>query len=191
MEKLIQKINKIPKSYFSLTDIQKISNLKEASLKVTMNRLLKRRELYRVMKGIYALNYSKIDWKQFAVELYNPSYVSFESALSYYNILSQKTFNVVLATIKRSKKIATKNNIIIYHHIKPSLFWGYKMEQDFLIAKPEKAFLDLAYLSLNGYAKFDIEDMNLNKLDKMIIRKYLKKFSNKKLDNLILKIKDF
>ena len=107
MKKLIQKINKIPKSYFSLTDIKKVSNLQEASLKVAMNRLLKREELYRVMRGIYALNYSKIDWRQLAVELYSPSYVSFESALSYYNILSQKTFNVVLATTKRSKKISS------------------------------------------------------------------------------------
>jgi len=40
-------------------------------------------------------------------------------------------------------------------------------------------------LSLNGYAKFDTEEMNLKLLDKNKLKEYLKKFKNKKIDKLL------
>jgi len=43
-------------------------------------------------------------------------------------------------------------------------------------------------LSLNGYANFDIEEMNLILLDKKRIKYFLKKFKNKRLDGLIGKV---
>lgn len=184
MTKLIQKINNIPKNYFSLLDIKKISDINEESLKVAISRLIKNKQLIKLQKGVYTSDISKINWENFAVEIYSPSYLSFEWALNHYNILSQQAVNLTLATTKRSKTITT-DKIIIYHHIQSNLFWGYKKENDYLIAEPEKAFLDLAYLSLNGYAKFDIEEINTKELNKTKIKKYLKKFNVKKLDNLI------
>ena len=53
---------------------------------------------------VYALDISKISWENFAVEMYSPSYLSFEWALAKYNILSQKPVNLTLATAKKSKK---------------------------------------------------------------------------------------
>ncbi|MDO9399603.1 MAG: hypothetical protein Q7T79_02885, partial [bacterium] len=110
----------------------------------------------------------------------------FEWALGYYNILSQKPYSLTLATTKRSRKFNILGKMIIFRHIQPKLYWGYIMKDKYLIAEPEKAFLDLAYLSLNGYAKFDIEEMNLNLLDRKKIKIYLKKINSKKL-NLLLK----
>jgi hypothetical protein len=74
---------------------------------------------------------------------------------------------------------------IIFRHIQPKLYWGYILKDDYLIAEPEKAFIDLAYLSLNGYAKFDKEEMNLDLLDRKKIKSYLKKINSKRL-NLLL-----
>ena len=74
---------------------------------------------------------------------------------------------------------------MFYHHIDQRLFWGYQKLENVFLAEPEKAFLDLAYLSLNGYAKFDLEEMNLDLLDKNILKKYLKKFKNKRLEKII------
>lgn len=185
MTKLIQKIKNIPKSYFSFTDLKKISELSDESLKVAISRMIKNGEIIKLRKGVYALDISKISWENFAVEMYSPSYLSFEWALARHNILSQKPINLTLAVAKRSKKIITPQNIIIYHHLQPKLFWGFAKEDNYLLAEPEKAFLDLAYLSLNGYAKFDIEEMNLELLDKVKLRKYLKKIGCKKLNNLL------
>ena len=143
MTKLIQKIKNIPKSYFSFIDLKKISDLSDENLKVTVSRMIKNRKITKLTKGIYTLDISKINWESFAVEMYSPSYLSFEWVLAKYNILNQKPINLTLATGKRSKKIITPQNIIIYHHLQPKLFWGFIREENYLTAEPEKAFLDL------------------------------------------------
>jgi len=191
MTKLIQKIKNIPKGYFTFTDLKKISNQRDNSLKVSISRLVKSRQIFKLSKGVYALDISKVDWENFAIDVYSPSYLSFEWALGKYNILSQKPVNLTLATVKRSRTIITARKDIIYHHIQTKLFWGFARRDSFLIACPEKAFLDHAYLSLNGYAAFDPEEMNLSLLDKNKVKKYLKKFNSVRLNNLIAKCSDF
>jgi predicted transcriptional regulator of viral defense system len=185
MERLIEKINKIPKGYFSFADLRKISSLDDESLRVTVSRLVKSGKIAGLVKGIYSADLSKVSWERFAVENYAPSYLSFEWALGYFDILSQKTYSLTLATTRQTKKTITPMGEIFYRHIKPELFWGSKKEAGFLIAEPEKAFLDLAYLSLNGYAKFDPAEMNLSLLNKKKIKIYLKKINSKRLFSLI------
>jgi len=187
MSKLLKEINNIPKKYFSLKDVSKINNLKKNSLKVAMSRFVKTGKIIKLINGLYTQNINDISWKNLAINIYSPSYVSFESALNYYNILSQQTVSLTLATDKRKKDVNIHNHSIIYRHIKSNLFWGYIRKDDYLIAEPEKAFLDLAYLSLNGYGHFGPEEMNLDLLDKGKIKKYLKKFNNKKLNKLIIR----
>jgi predicted transcriptional regulator of viral defense system len=181
MNKLLQKINNIPKSYFSLKDLEKISDRDKNSLKVALNRLVRSGEITRLTSGIYTADIDNVDWEHFAVTLYTPSYISLEYALNYYNLLSQQTYAITLVTTNRKKELRLENRSLIYQHIKPELFRGYVQEDGFLIAEPEKAFLDLAYLSLNGYARFDPEEMDLNRLDKQKLKKYLKKFGNSKI----------
>lgn len=191
MTKLIQKLNKIPKSYFSLADIKKVSDIGEKSINVTISRLVKAGELTKLQKGIYSLGKinANIEWEKLAEEIYYPSYLSFEWALGYYGILSQQAENYTLATIKRSKKIALDKKTFIYHRINPRFYWGYTIKNGFLVAEPEKALLDLAYLSLNGYAKFDPEEMRFDGINKTKLKKYLQKFNNKKLEKLIRQTK--
>lgn len=189
MEKLIEKINKIPKGYFSFADLRKISALDDGSLRVAASRLLKSGKIISLVKGIYAVDLSKISLERFAVENYAPSYLSFEWALGRFDILSQKTYSLTLATTRQTKKTSTSAGAIIYRRLKPGLFWGYKNEDGYLIAEPEKAFLDLAYLSLNGYGKFDPAEMNLGLLNKKKIKAYLKKINSKRLSALIGKLR--
>lgn len=182
MTKLVEKIKSIPKTYFYLADIRKISEFSDESLKIMLNRLLKNKQLIRITKGVYVNDINNVDWEALSVEIYSPSYISFEYALAYYNILSQKPLHLTLATTKRGKVIETEKGNLIYRHIQKKMFWGYNR---YFMAEPEKAFLDLAYLSLNGYAKFDIDEMNLGNLNKKRIKECLKKIDNKKLSNLI------
>jgi predicted transcriptional regulator of viral defense system len=191
MPKWLQKIKSIPKDYFSLADIMKVTDLGEKSLKVAISRMLKKGELVALRKGVYTLDASKINWEAFAGQIYSPSYLSFEWALARHGVLSQQPANLTLATANRSRKITVADKVIIYHHIQPQLFWGYRREDNFWIAEPEKAFLDLAYLSINGYAKFDAEEMNLKILKKTRIKEYLKKFNNAKLNSLLKRFKAF
>lgn len=185
MEKLIKKIKLIPKSYFSFADIRKISWLNNNSLKQALSRLVKNGEIFRLIKGVYANDLAKVDWEKLAEEIYAPSYLSLELILGQNGILSQKPLHLTLVTTKRSRKIEIAQNIIFYQHLQPKMFWGYSNENGIWAAAPEKAFLDLAYLSLNGYAKFDPEEMNLELLDKKIIQNYLNRIGNPKLTKLV------
>lgn len=192
MIKLIQKIKTIPKPYFTFSDIRKIAGLDDPSLKIALNRLVKSGELQKITKGVYTLDLTRIGWPNFACARYYPSYLSFEWALGQAGILSQQAYTLTLATPKRSHHISTPRHEIVYHHLQEQLFWGYTRQDNFFVATPEKAFLDLAYLSLNGYAKFDPEEMNLHLLNRSRLKDYLKKFKrvcrNEKLENLVRKI---
>lgn len=187
MNKLLKTIKKIPKTFFSFNEIRKITSLNEASLKVSISRLVKNESLFKIGQKFYSLEPEKINWTQLACESYYPSYLSLEWALAYYNILSQKPLHLTLITSRRTKEIQMFNQNIFYHHFQEKLFWGYRKQDNILLAEPEKAFLDLAYLSLNGYAHFDAEEMNLKNLNKSKLKKYLKRLNNQRLDNLLNK----
>ena len=116
MNKLLEKIKKIPKGYFSLNDLRKISPLKEDSLKVALNRLAASGELIKLGHQIYARDITKINLEQLACAIYAPSYLSCETALAHYHILSQQPLHLTLVTAKRSKVISIVNKNLIYHH---------------------------------------------------------------------------
>jgi predicted transcriptional regulator of viral defense system len=185
MSKLLKTIKSLPKEYFSIQDLRKISALDGESLKVSLSRAVKAGEITKLVNGLYSVDTNLLSWENLAVNIYSPSYVSFESALNYFNILSQQAAGLTLATDKRAKEFNIQGQIITYRHIKPDLLWGYKKVENYLLAEPEKAFLDLAYLSLNGYGHFDPEEMNLKLLDKQKLKKYLIKFKSAKLNKLI------
>ena len=185
MNKLAEKIKKINKGYFTFIDLLKISEGGEGGLKVALNRLVKKGEIIRISKGVYARDPARIDWEALANEIYAPSYLSCEWMLAQAGILSQKPAHLTLATVRRSKVLKTDYADIIYRHIQPKLFWGYHKRGGALVADKEKAFLDLAYFSLNGYAGFDPGEMNLKLLDKKLLQTYLKRFKNSRLHKLI------
>ncbi|MBU4338034.1 hypothetical protein KKD57_00565 [Patescibacteria group bacterium] len=185
MDKLIKKLKNIPKGYFTLTDVKKISSLSEASLRVAMSRLTKSGEVRRIIRGIYSIDLALIDWENFACEIYCPSYISFESALAIHNVLSQKPVHITLATSNRGKQMTAKDKNIIYHHIQENLFWGFVKKESCLIADPEKALLDMIYLSLHGYAKFDSEEIDFKFINKKRLDKYLKIFNISTMNNIV------
>ncbi|HEU5281740.1 MAG TPA: hypothetical protein VFU82_07180 [Gammaproteobacteria bacterium] len=79
-----------------------------------------------------------------------PSYVSLQTALYFHNMISQIPDTVYAVTIGRAKVYQTPMGNISTHHIHPSFYFGYeeKNENGLLkIATPEKALLDIFYLS--------------------------------------------
>lgn len=160
----------------------------ENTLNKTLQRLNKNGILKRVIKGKYILANADYDDFELANFLVAPSYVSFESALSLYGILSQFTYTVTSATIKRAKKILFTKEFE-YTHLDRNLFWGFVKNKNFLIATPEKAFLDTLYLSLKGLRKVDLDELDISSLDQKILKDYLKKMSKPFLTKFIIRKK--
>jgi len=127
-----------------------------------------------------------------ANKIYSPSYISFESALSYYNLIPESVFTITSATTKNTADYSTPVGNFSYKHIKPVLFFGYKLlkEKDFVvkIAEPEKVLLDFFHINKMN-EKEEFEEMRFNEIVvKEIInfeklRKYQRIFNSKIIDN--------
>jgi predicted transcriptional regulator of viral defense system len=149
-------------------------------LKVQISRWEKAGKLIQLKRGIYLLAgaYRKIEVYEpyIASILKKPSYLSLEKALEYHGLIPEAVKVYTSVTTKRAAKFSSPAGVFSYRHIKNSLFWGYKpvalRGQTAFIATPEKALLDLIYLSgtkissqyLEGLRLQNIEQINLDVL---------------------------
>lgn len=116
--------------------------------------------LYHIRKGLYAKdqNYSRIE---LASKILTPSYVSFETVLSKAGIVFQYDTRIFVASYT-TREIIADGQLYSYKRIKDSILTnnnGMSREESYLIASPERAFLDTIYLNKEYY--FD----NLSPLD--------------------------
>ena len=121
---LIQTLQSLNRDYFTIADLEKITNLSRSSLKVSLSRLVKNKVLIRLKRGIYVLKNSLLNIEKIANQLYYPSYLSFESALSYYGILSQVSYTKTFATNNISKRLILGKTEIEFRRLKSSLFFS-------------------------------------------------------------------
>jgi len=123
----------------------------------------------KLKRGVYLLN--KDDCKvnpsrqYIAKELYAPSYISLEYALSFYGLIPERIPQVTSVTTKKTTEFQNELGVFSYQRIKPQVFRAYRMVKDengleYFMAEPEKAVLDFIYLNLR---KFDIMDKDIFK----------------------------
>lgn len=174
--RLINLLRRFNRSYFTSADLQKITGLGRPSLAVALSRLTKRGVLVRLKRGIYQLSLAEVTVPRIASQLYFPSYLSFESALSRYGILSQIPYTQTFATTKRSKKMIIQETEVEFRQLKPELFFGYIIENGLYIAEPEKALLDQLYMVSRGKGNLALEELDLREIDATRFEEYAKKF---------------
>src|SRR5687767_11002382 len=134
---LLLKLASFRKAYFTVADLEKVLELPRKSVYVTLHRLVKSGLLIRLRKNAYTIFTETVDAEKVAGELYFPCYLSFESALSRYGILSQIPYTLRFATTKTSKKMSIGEVEAEFSHLKPELFFGYRLEEGKNIAIPE------------------------------------------------------
>lgn len=177
MSFLTKKIYESSTQLFTLKTLREHLNIdKSGSLFNIVNRLIESGVLIKIERNKYGLKKYSCSEFELANFIYEPSYVSFESALSFYGILSQFPYEVTSATLgqTRSKKFNEKE--YGYYHLKKSLFWGYIKEDNYLIADKEKAFLDQLYLSSKGIKKIHLEEYDLSLINKSKLKSYILKY---------------
>lgn len=131
-----------------------------------LHRLVRKGLLTRIQGGVYQVSDRPVHDFVVANAIVTPSYVSLESALSRYSILSQFPFVVTSVTAKKRKRVETANKTFEYAHIASHLFSGFVKEDDYLIATPEKALFDMVYLAAKGLRSVDKEELDLAIVDK-------------------------
>ncbi|MBU4369202.1 hypothetical protein L6278_02645 [Candidatus Parcubacteria bacterium] len=169
----------------TLKDILDIK--KQSTLFNIIKKLINAGILLRIGKNKYLLKGKNIKDFSIANFIYNSSYISFESALNFYGILSQFPYEISSATNRKSGKKYFQNKIFTYTHIQKNLFWGYEKKDDFIIAYPEKALLDQLYLSSKGYKKINIDECDFTNIKISRLKKYLNKYPKTKQFQKIIK----
>ncbi len=116
--------------------------------------------LIKLKKGIYLLNENDrliTPSNMFiANQLYTPSYVSLETAMSFYGIIPEAVADVTSVTTKKTARFRTPLGVFVYQHIKPEAFRGFIAVKDnngydVFLAMPEKAIVDFFYLNMHRF----------------------------------------
>jgi predicted transcriptional regulator of viral defense system len=160
----------------------------DASLaKVKLSRYKKSGYLTSPRKGVYYLTGEVENKYKIANKVYRPSYISLDSALSKYGIIPETVYALTSITTKATREFSDDQTIYRYYKIKKNAYTGYHIiENDVLMAEPEKAVVDYLYFVAQG--KRELNDrLNLSKLDKQKILKWALFFKDKRLDNLLKK----
>jgi len=141
-----------------------------------VQRLEKSGILKKLMKGKYRFLLKEASDFTTANFLYQPSYISMESALSFYSIITGFPYQITSITIKKPKRFTIDEKDYSYSQISADLFWGWEKKENFLIATPEKALLDYVYFAQRGLRGLDWEEIDTTGLNKDLFLSWSKKF---------------
>ena len=109
-----------------------------------------------------------------------PSYISFMTALSFYEITTQVQRNFFeSASLRQSKKIDVKGAVFNFYKLKEQYYFDFIKKDSVFIATKEKAFVDSVYLYSFGKYKFDFSSIGLNKLNKNRVKDIVSIFPQK------------
>lgn len=187
-------VKAIDKPYFSSMDI----SLRQLLVYPHQLSLWKRQgKIESLKRGLYFFADRKemLSRELVASLLYDESYISLESALSYYGFIPEMVYAETLVTSKTNRKFSNVFGTFLYRHIQARLLFGYTVFASgagkYLMAEPEKALLDYLYLNLGQIQGIDdLQALRLNyheiaeKIDRKKFLSYQRQFHVKKLDRI-------
>ena len=171
---------------FTLDDFGRLLDIKnQNTIYKKIQRLEKKAIFRKLIKGKYWFSLSRFNDFKTANFLFQPSYVSLESALSFYGIITGFSYRITSLTTNKPRSFIFDEKDFFYSHINPDFFWGYEKKEDFLIAEKEKALLDFLYFHTKGLRTLDKEEMDFSEINKKKLIVYGKRFENNKLLKII------
>lgn len=134
--------------------------------------------------------------------IYLPSYISLQTALAFYGLIPEAIINITAVSTRKTAIFTNELGSFPYNKISEKLFTGFDYkpflkDRTILMAKPEKALLDLLYLNAFYNTEKDMLDLRLDNdmlketVDVTSFLKMLTYFENKSLErrvDLLLKI---
>lgn len=148
----IKKLREKQITLFTLSDIRKLFVIKnENTLKHLLRRLKKTGIIRRLIKNKYLFFQAKNEAGDFEIAnfLVFPSYISLESALSYYGLIDQFPYHIASITINKPRSFNINEKSFIYSKIKKEYFKDFIKVDNFLIATKEKSLFDYCYFIYN------------------------------------------
>lgn len=170
-------------SLFSLSDFSLLFNIgNRQTLYKKIQRLESTGIVEKLIKGKYLFKFNEVTDFAIANYLYAPSYISLESALSHYSIITGFTYSITSITVNKSHHLRCRNKEFSYSQISSRFYFGMTKDVGgFLIAEPEKALLDYIYFGQKGLRNLEFDEMDLSKIDRKKLVLYAGKLNIRKL----------
>ena len=171
--------------YFTTRDVATIFNIKLASAQVLCSRYTAKGIFIRLKNNFYVLEQK---WDKFVNEeffkisnyLQVPSYISFMSALSFYEITTQVLRGFYeSACLKRTVNFSKSEVCFNFYKLNKRYYFDFEKKHDYFIATKEKAFVDSVYLYSLGKYRIDFSSLNVAGLNKDKISEIIKVFPQK------------
>jgi hypothetical protein len=198
-------------SIFTHEEIANILKDEVSNVNAKISYMTKQGVLTRLKKGLYTFaglyQDASVDSIVIANRLYAPSYVSFDYALSYYDLIPERVYEVTSATLHAKKLFETPLGRFSYRPIPIEVYalgvdWLYdERDGGKFVATPEKALCDkiradrgvgrLNQEKMKDYLLYDlrIEWNELMELDVRLIEEIANKYKSYNLKNLSSVIK--
>jgi len=146
----------------------------------------------KIRNGLYMLADYPASHYLIANRLYEPSYISFDTALSFYGIIPETVYTITSATTKNTREFKANNVSFVYHKLKERAYTGYKpikyLDSTILMAESEKALADYLYFVVLKRRGLHYERLDLKKINKANLLKHIKLFKQPKMNKLVKKI---
>lgn len=172
------------RSVFNIQSLRMLTDSKDSqSLTQSLHYYIKEGKIRNPRRGIYTK--AVYDEKEMACCLYRPAYVSLEYVLQRAGIVFQYDDTVTCVSYL-NRIVDIDNKTYQFRIINPKLWIGMdgiEKQDNVLIASPERAFLDMVYLSA-GNCYFD----NLHPLNKKQIKLLLPLYNSKVLTERVTEL---
>ena len=173
------------KPYFTLGEVAQTFSLQTASARVLCSRYVRQGLLVRFKNNIYTTAWkweglTRRDLFTIANVLQVPSYISLMTALAYYDVTTQAQNNYQESVcLKRSVAYNVREAVFSYVKLQNRFYGDFIKKDGVFIATKEKAFLDAAYLFSFGKYKFDVDSLDMKKLELRKLKSLLSVYPNK------------
>ncbi len=164
-----------------------------ALVRLQLTRWVESGRVIRLRRGLYILAppYRKVEPHPFVVAnaLRKNSYVSLQSALAHHGLIPEYVPMVTSVTTARPEQLRTELGEYTFKHIRREFFFGYRhvefsRGQGAFIATPEKALLDLVYLTPHGEAEEYLRGLrlqNMETIDSTVLTEFAGRMGKPKL----------
>jgi predicted transcriptional regulator of viral defense system len=155
------------------TDLLLAGDVDPNDVRRQLSRWVRSGRIRQLRRGLYTLAppYQNVDPHPFLIAnaLVLGSYVSLQSALTFYGFIPEYAPRTISVTMSRTSKWGGGFQ---FHHLTPHLFFGYQLVdlsngQQAFVATPEKALLDLAHLTPKSDSPDYLSELRLQNLERL------------------------
>lgn len=175
-ESLISKVEKVP--CFTTGFLAAGESLSQ--IRLQLSRWRRAGKVIQIHRGLYVLPepYRNCRAESFCIaNAIKPSYVSLHSALAWWGLIPEYVPEITSVTTQRPGSYETPLGRFSYRHISVDRFWGSQLVKsveghDMRVACPEKALLDLIYLTKGGQEMDFLRELRLQNTETLNWEKF-------------------